>query len=209
MPLRTRRRGHESDRQKWGVWSPRRVVLGHFYRWGKGGNGQKMRRRERVCANEAVCPCAASSVWTRGANKEGANKEGANKGVHSCSLTTPRPPTHWWCHSLILLVRDKPPFGTRMSSCRCCCCSGRSGDGSLPMYREQSRWWSESRRVVIKEVIDWARANHWNELDDYITIWDHVLGAKSQKLPNDRTVRLRTFFGHIVCSIPSRRNILC
>jgi len=30
------------------------------------------------------------------------------------------------------------------------------------MYREQSRWWSESRRVVvvIKEVIDWARENH-------------------------------------------------
>jgi len=30
------------------------------------------------------------------------------------------------------------------------------------MYREQLRWWSESRRVVvvnlvIKEVIDWAR----------------------------------------------------
>ena len=144
MPLRTRQWGHESDRQKWGVWGPRHVVLGHFYWWGKGGNGQKTRRQERACANEAVCPPAASSVWTRGVNKEG------HPHCHCGYILA-----CWW-HPTLPLIGDAAPwsssfvtsrlFGTWTPSCCCCCCSGHSGDGSLPIYREQSRRWSESRR---------------------------------------------------------------
>ena len=150
MPLRTRRRGHESDRQKWGMWSPRRVVLGHFYQWGKGGNGQKMRRRERVQTRQY-----AHALPHR------FEREARTRKARTRGYTPAR-----WRHPALPLVGDATPWSSSFVTSRllvpecplvvvvvvvvavamvACRCIGSSRGGG----RSRGGWWWWSRRLLI------------------------------------------------------------
>ena len=82
--------------------------------------------------------------WMRHGNRwlGGGRADRAISPTHSLVMPLPGPPRLW----------QGAFFGTRTFSCCCFCRSGPSGDGSLPMSREQSRWrlkwwwwWSKSK----------------------------------------------------------------
>jgi len=64
----------------------------------------------------------------------------------------------------------------------------------------------EKRKECERGEECWQLVSHVNaSCDQWWCMWRSNIGNILR--PNDRTVRLRTFFGHIVCSIPSWRNI--